>query len=167
MRLALAAFLLTATPAAAAELHYAPAENLEHIDASALGKATKTIDAAMYLLTDWPVIDALEDAGKRGVKVRIYVDGRQASQENMSPDSHFGALFTAPNVEIRMKHAGKPIQHLKSYCVDGQVFRTGSANFSASGLKQQDNDLLLFDDPTLCSAFTANFETIWTSSAAE
>jgi hypothetical protein len=31
--------------------------------------------------------------------------------------------------------------HLRSYQVDGRTLRTGAANFSASGLKRQDNDL--------------------------
>jgi hypothetical protein len=32
--------------------------------------------------------------------------------------------------------------HLKSYQMDGRLLRTGVANFSASGLKRQDNDLI-------------------------
>ena len=31
--------------------------------------------------------------------------------------------------------------HLKAYAIDGQVLRTGSANFSTSGENAQDNDL--------------------------
>jgi hypothetical protein len=33
--------------------------------------------------------------------------------------------------------------HLKSYQIDGKLLRTGAANFSASGLKRQDNDLVV------------------------
>jgi len=32
--------------------------------------------------------------------------------------------------------------HLKSYQIDRRLLRTGAANFSASGLKRQDNDLI-------------------------
>lgn len=38
------------------------------------------------------------------------------------------------------------------------MLRTGSANFSASGLKRQVNDLLLTDDRRLVDAFTRTFE---------
>ena len=31
--------------------------------------------------------------------------------------------------------------HLKSHQIDGLLLRTGATNFSASGLKRQDNDL--------------------------
>ncbi len=125
---------LAACPAGAAELHYAPIENLERLDVQTLNTAHKTIDMAAFVLTDWPVIQALTAAAYRGVVVRLYTDGGQAGQGNMAPDSPFRKLLTAPNVTIKQKHPGKPLMHLKSYCVDGHLYRTGSANFSASGL---------------------------------
>ena len=43
-------------------------------------------------------------------------------------------------MHIRTKH--KPAAPMiKSYQIDGRLLRTGAANFSASGLKRQDNDL--------------------------
>jgi len=33
------------------------------------------IDVAAYVLTDWPVMQALTRAADRGIKVRIYPDG--------------------------------------------------------------------------------------------
>jgi hypothetical protein len=34
------------------------------------------------------------------------------------------------------------LMHLRSYQIDGHVLRMSTANFSASGLKRQDNDLI-------------------------
>ena len=83
--------LLAASSAGwAAELHYAPIENLERIDVQTLNTAHKTIDMAAYVLTDWPVIQALTAAAYRGVVIRLYTDGGQAGQDNMAPDSPFG-----------------------------------------------------------------------------
>ncbi|MCG4938652.1 phospholipase D-like domain-containing protein, partial [Parabacteroides merdae] len=45
--------------------------------------------------------------------------------------------------------------------IDGKLLRTGSANFSASGLKRQDNDLLITDDRRIVDAFDRTFEAIW------
>ena len=47
---------------------------------------------------------------------------------------------------VRIKKRG-PLMHLKAYAVDSVLFRTGSANLSPSGLKQQDNDLIILRDP--------------------
>ena len=41
---------------------------------------------------------------------------------------------------VRIKRGG-PFMHLKAYSIDGDVLRSGSANFSTSGEIAQDNDL--------------------------
>src|SRR5262245_33972823 len=71
--IAFAAFAILAgtdaRPIAAAEpeIHYAPVENLEHIDLALIRSAKKSVDIAMYTLTDWAIIAALKDAHGRGV----------------------------------------------------------------------------------------------------
>ncbi len=51
--------------------------------------------------------------------------------------------------------------HLKAYLVDGARLRTGSGNFSHSGLSAQDNDLVLLDDRAAIEAFERNFDVIF------
>lgn len=150
-----AAVLVTASarPAAAsdADIHYAPAENLEHIDLGVLGRARTSIDFAAFVLTDHAIVDALKDARRRGVRVRIVLDGSQPNA--------FERLAEIGDV-VRVKDT-KPIMHMKSYVVDGAVLRTGSANFSASGLKKQDNDLVLSRDRDLIARFSERFAVIY------
>jgi phosphatidylserine/phosphatidylglycerophosphate/cardiolipin synthase-like enzyme len=43
--------------------------------------------------------------------------------------------------------------HLKSYQIDGGILRTGAANFSASGLKREDNDLIVIESVEAAAAF--------------
>lgn len=59
------------------EVHYAPVENLERIDVDLIRSAHATVDMAAYSLTDWPVVDALIDAHRRGVVLRIVFDPNQ------------------------------------------------------------------------------------------
>ncbi len=61
----------------------------------------------------------------------------------------------------RRKAQGRDSMHLKSYLVDRRTLRTGSANFSYSGERFQDNDVVLLESPALAGAFARNFETIW------
>jgi phosphatidylserine/phosphatidylglycerophosphate/cardiolipin synthase-like enzyme len=51
--------------------------------------------------------------------------------------------------------------HFKAYQVDGRVVRTGSANFSPSGLKRQDNDLVVIESQETVEAFDRNFERVF------
>jgi phosphatidylserine/phosphatidylglycerophosphate/cardiolipin synthase-like enzyme len=48
--------------------------------------------------------------------------------------------------------------HLKSYQVDWRLLRTGAANFSASGLKRQDNDLIVIESAEAAASFKHNFD---------
>jgi phosphatidylserine/phosphatidylglycerophosphate/cardiolipin synthase-like enzyme len=61
-------------------IHYAPVENLEHIDVALIDRAEHEIDMAAYVLTDRPILQALTRAADRGVKVRIYLDGTQLAE---------------------------------------------------------------------------------------
>src|SRR5262245_30540080 len=61
-------------------IHYAPAENLEHIDVDLIDSAQHKIDFAAYVLTDWPVIQALTRAADRGMRVRFYLDATQLAE---------------------------------------------------------------------------------------
>lgn len=40
-------------------IHYAPAENLDHVNVALIDRAEHEIDMAAYVLTDWPVLLAL------------------------------------------------------------------------------------------------------------
>jgi hypothetical protein len=48
--------------------------------------------------------------------------------------------------------------HLKSYQIDGRLLRTGAAKFSASGLKRQDNDLIVIECAGAAGAFKRAFD---------
>jgi phosphatidylserine/phosphatidylglycerophosphate/cardiolipin synthase-like enzyme len=57
----------------------------------------------------------------------------------------FQALAETPSVEIRVKQESSALVHLKSYQADGHMLHTGAANFSASGLKLEDDDLIVIE----------------------
>ena len=48
--------------------------------------------------------------------------------------------------------------HLKGYCVDHRLLRTGSANFSRSGETRQDNDLVALRGESVCAGFGRAWE---------
>jgi hypothetical protein len=120
--LALLAIIAPAT-ADPVEIHYAPVENLEHVDVALLQSARSKIDLTTFSLTDWPVIYALVDAHRRGVVVRVVLD---------PSEQHALDRLTEVSDGIRMKPPG-PYMHLKSYSIDGLVLRSGSGRFQWRG----------------------------------
>jgi hypothetical protein len=151
------AFAFTQPPSVFAaeppEIHYAPVENLERFDVALLRAARSNIDLAAYVLTDRPIIDALIDAHRRGVAVRIVLDPSERSDLDRLREI---------SADVRISPPG-PFMHLKSYTIDSALLRSGSANLTASGLKQQDNDLLVIRDPAAAQAFEARFAQIWSA----
>ena len=177
----------------ALETHYSPTENLEHYDLALLRSAHKSIDLCGFSFTDQAVGDAIAGAARRGVRVRVYLDRGQSSDElgraakrdgtpeprgrkrdveyadgffeeqevpDPSSEAVISRLAATPNVEVRIKHS-RVLMHLKSYAVDGQTLRSGSANFSASALKHQDNDLVLTHDAASVRRFELDFNQLW------
>jgi phosphatidylserine/phosphatidylglycerophosphate/cardiolipin synthase-like enzyme len=142
------------------EIHYAPRENLETVDIREIGRAELSIDMAAYVLSDPRIIEALTEAAERDVVVRLYLDKSQFAEHGAVRGGSVEALLAHPNVLARVKGEGV-LMHLKAYAVDGEVLRTGSGNFSRSGLASQDNDLLLITDQAVVDAFEANFDRIW------
>jgi phosphatidylserine/phosphatidylglycerophosphate/cardiolipin synthase-like enzyme len=146
--------------AATVDIHYAPSENLEAIDAALIDEAETSIDMAAYVLSDVRIIEALSDAADRGVAVRLYLD----RSEFESHAAELEALLARPRVSARVKPSGV-LMHLKAYAVDRARLRTGSGNFSKSGLSRQDNDLLVTDDAPTVGRFERDFASIFAEGA--
>jgi phosphatidylserine/phosphatidylglycerophosphate/cardiolipin synthase-like enzyme len=108
--------------------------------------AQHEIDMAAYVLTDWPVMQALTRAA----------DGTQLAERE--PAKVFNDLAETPGVEIRIKHKARDPMHLKTYQIDCKLLRTGAANFSASGLKRQDKDLIVIESAEAAASFKRNFD---------
>lgn len=157
--------LFAQTPRAAAfnrrflATYYSPEENLERIDVSTIRRAHSSIEMFAYSLTDHEIIDALKYAATRGVIVCLYLDNEQTASELRRADLRDKLLDLAqtPNVTVRVKRS-RVLQHTKAYVIDTWLLREGSANFSPSALKQQDNDLLLTDDADAIRAFEGSFQ---------
>jgi phosphatidylserine/phosphatidylglycerophosphate/cardiolipin synthase-like enzyme len=136
------------SPIASVEIHYSPEEDLEAIDVALIGEAARTIDIDAYVLTDESVVAALIAAGKRGVRVRVW---RESSEPEANSAAELGERYKKPG----------ELMHLKSYCVDDSILRSGSANFSRSGLTRQDNDLIILRQAGACDSFEAKFAKAW------
>ena len=135
----------------AQEIHFSPEERLDAIDAAMIESARRSIDFAAYSLTDSAVVEALNAAESRGVVIRIVLDPHER---------HDFVRLGDLSDSVRIKPFG-PLMHLKAYAIDGELLRTGSANFSMSGERQQDNDLIVIRDADAAAKFDAHFERMW------
>jgi phosphatidylserine/phosphatidylglycerophosphate/cardiolipin synthase-like enzyme len=150
-------------PTAHAVVLYAPESNLERSEIETRRTAKVSVDVAMYSFTDRELAAELVRLARSGVRVRVYRDSRESMQENQRGSSTTATLL-AGGVEVRVK-ASQDLMHFKSYVIDGTLLRTGSANWSPTGLKRQDNDVHYEVDTTLARLFEARFEVMWDRAA--
>lgn len=147
-------------PVQGLDVHYSPVENLEHIDEQLIEQTTSNhLDIAMYAFTDYAIARAVSDVANRGVKVYIYRDREQYENEQRR-NSYVAQLFHGnPNISIHVK-SSMVLMHIKGWS-DGKILREGSANWSPSGEKEQDNTLMVTQDPRSVLGFEDNFHHIW------
>ena len=114
----------------------------------------------MYSFTDRFLAEELVALARKGVRIRVYRDREQFSQEAQWGGITTTGILLAGGIEVRVKGA-RDLMHLKSYAVDGRLLRTGSANWSPTGLKRQDNDLVYESGPEAVQLFERQFEEMW------
>ena len=157
LSLALAAFPLGAQT----DGHlYSPGTNLERSELAQLETATRSVDVAMYSFTDRELAEELAALAHRGVRIRVYRDREQFSQEMQFGGVTTTSILLAAGIEVRVK-GGRDLMHLKSYAVDRRLLRSGSANWSPTGLKRQHNDVLYESSPEAVERFSRKFEEMW------
>ncbi len=154
---------------AEAEEHYSPFENLEQLDRERLEGAQHTVDIAMYAFTDYRLAEELLRLARRGVQIRLYRDREQYEDEQTRMVTEGNRATTTDmlrgqsGIQIRVK-AGRELMHLKAYVIDGSLLRDGSANWSLSGLRRQDNNAHFTRDRAQVAAFQQLFEQMWNRS---
>ena len=148
-----------------AEQHFSPFENLEQLDMDRLDAAQHTIDIAMYSFTDRYLAEELVKLARQGAQIRIYRDRQQFDEEQHNSETRNRQSTTElfrgePNIQLRVK-TSHDLMHLKAYVVDAKLLRDGSANWSPTGLKRQDNNAHFTADPAQVHAFEQDFEQMW------
>jgi len=155
-----------ASSGAQGEERFSPWDDIEQLDVTELRQAKLAVDVAMYSFTDRRLADALNEIALRGVKIRIYRDQTEYQQEERNA-LRFHELSTTQmfhgraNIQVRVKRGPERVlMHLKSFAVDGRLIRDGSANWSLSALRQ-DNNAHYAIDPRDISRFEKAFEAMW------
>lgn len=121
--------------------------------------AQKTLDIAIYSLTYPLIVKAIGDTYRRGIKVRVLTD--QTGAQNGSQKVAIDDLLTV-GVPVRINtHSG--LMHLKMSVIDGSAATTGSYNYSSAATNENDEMLVVIDDPNFVSKCSTEFDRLWNS----
>lgn len=98
----------------------------------ALADARKSLNVRMFLFTDTSLLDAVVDAHRRGVKVRVMLNPARRSGESENEASR-KALVDA-GVEVRDSNPAFALTHQKSMVVDDEIGFVESLNWEPKDL---------------------------------
>lgn len=134
--------------------------------------AKNTIDIGQFYAADHPgsvmdkVIDHLEAAGKRGVKIRFLMEEKGIK---LSEGSTLERLRAIPNLTFRVLPYGQVsggIIHAKYIIVDGRQAFVGSQNFDWRSLEHIHETGLRISDATVVGQVQAIFDQDWQAQQA-
>ena len=132
--------------------------------------AERTLDLEQFYLSTWPgepleeVLEAIGQAARRGVRVRLILDARMHDTYPRTADS----LGAVPGMAVRLidmaKVAGGGVQHAKYFLVDGREMFIGSQNLDWRALSHIHEMGLRIRDARTVAAFQDVFEMDWAAS---
>jgi phosphatidylserine/phosphatidylglycerophosphate/cardiolipin synthase-like enzyme len=135
--------------------------------------AKRSLDCEEFYLSTWPnepmdpVVQAIGDAAKRGVKVRILLDNGMYRTYPKPADS----LGKLRNIQVKRfaiaKITGSGIQHSKFFLVDGRETFLGSQNFDWRALSHIHEMGVRIADPLVTAQYSRVFEMDWSAAGAE
>jgi phosphatidylserine/phosphatidylglycerophosphate/cardiolipin synthase-like enzyme len=122
--------------------------------------ARRTLDVAMYTLTDAAVVQAMEAVLARGVAVRVLLDPSER------PSDPSAASLRAHGVAVRLYRSSGEKLHAKAAIADGATVVLGSANWTVSGFEHNHElDVTIPHNVAVAAAFEQQFDSDWSASA--
>jgi phosphatidylserine/phosphatidylglycerophosphate/cardiolipin synthase-like enzyme len=116
---------------------------------AAIDAAQESIELAIMHLNLWSVRDALIEASRRGVQVRIVTESDYILEPEIVDLELEGIQILGDRRESLMHH--------KFMVVDGRQVWTGSMNFTVNGAYRNNNNLVLLESEGLAMAFQEEF----------
>jgi len=120
-----------------------------------INNAESYVYVMVYSFTADEIADALVDAHRRGLDVRVVIDNEQAA----GPGSVYDRLKAA-GVPTRVD-ARAALMHHKVVVIDGEIVITGSYNFSAAAEDRNDENLIIIRDPEVARLYKDEFLRLW------
>ena len=118
--------------------------------AQAIDEARYSVDLAVMRLDLWSLRDALLDAYRRGVNVRVVVDSDNILDNEIQDLINAGIPVIADRRESLMHHKFTIIDQLDVW--------SGSMNYTINGAYRNDNNLIHIRSSTLAQSYTREFE---------
>ena len=140
----------------AAEVHFSPGEGCVRRIIGLMDAARRSADLCVFTITDDRISRSIQAAHRRGVKVRIVTDNEKAYDPG-SDTLELGRVGIPVAVDDSPFH-----MHHKFAVVDGRILLTGSYNWTRGAADNNQENLIVTDDPRFVKPYVEEFERLWT-----
>ena len=133
------------------EVYFSPRGGCTEAVVKNLDQAEKSVLVQAYSFTSLPIAEALVNAHKRGVKVKVLLDKSQRRGKGSKLELLVNAGIP---VSIDTKHS---IAHNKVMIIDGVTVITGSFNFTTAAEDRNAENLLVVHDKVVTKKYRNNW----------
>ncbi len=119
--------------------------------------AEESIEIEMYVFTSRDVVDELEKAKNRGVKIRLIIERSTISGSN----KQIFEELQAKGFNVRYASKTYKLTHSKFMIIDNKSVLVGSHNFSNSALFKNREASVIISESSTVSEFLSVFELDW------
>ncbi|CAI2364385.1 unnamed protein product [Moneuplotes crassus] len=117
--------------------------------------AQESIKVCMYTFTKRELMDCLIEAKKRGIRVQVIMDKESLSTLYIHELCALGIECTHHNLSNSAK------MHHKFAIVDDFILINGSLNWTAKGVKQNHENVMVSSSKVFIKEFTQEFDLLW------
>ncbi|CAO5679341.1 MAG: hypothetical protein NEHIOOID_01036 [Holosporales bacterium] len=143
-------------PKTSVRVAFSPDDGVTKMITEELDNAKESIEVAAYSFTSMPIAEKLISAHKRGVGVRIVLDGSQRTAKGSVAKDLIDS-----GIAVRFNDCYK-IQHNKYMIIDRKHVECGSFNYTKSAEKSNaENAIVILDTPEFAKVYIENFEKLW------
>jgi phosphatidylserine/phosphatidylglycerophosphate/cardiolipin synthase-like enzyme len=137
------------------QIYFSPEDHvLDHL-IPVVSSANTSIRFMAFSFTDFPLAKAMLDRASAGVDVAGIFE--KVGSETESSELH--TLFCA---KVPARQDGNPrFLHNKVIIVDNRFVISGSFNFSSNATENNDENVIIIDNPTIAKLYTQEFERLW------
>ncbi len=114
-----------------------------------------TLDICVFTFTHNRLAIAVKKALRRGVKVRLLTDIMKVDDRGSDVRE-----LDAAGVNVRTDHSPTHMHH-KFAIIDDHLLLTGSFNWTRSAVEENQENILVTDDPLLLVAYSREFNRLW------
>jgi cardiolipin hydrolase len=122
---------------------------------SLIQRARSSIDVCVFTITDNRIADALCDATRRRIAIRVISDDDKSFDRGSDLQR-----ISDSGIEVRTDNAPSHMHH-KYAIFDRKWLLTGSYNWTRSASNENEENIVVTNDPNLSEEFQRHFDRLW------